>query len=259
MFILNKLFRKLKISRIDDFHQKLMDEAYELYRKHNKWSYEEFITNVPNLLSKLHLYAVVVGNLNYQVENGGWIQWYDNGYYRFASIVDEALENFGKYSKEANQITQKVSGLLKRVMDHLELLDDIESKRSYGDFEALTSLLDSYFYETPNINEISAEIEDIVSDISRDKDEIAQIICNEFSLVLSFSDILIQVLNDEEDVNYIAETVWEQIIFQQSEELIEELVEHIDNYNRQYYEINDKFMELFNEWLKWCYVNDCVK
>ena len=258
MFILKKLFRKWELSKIDDFHQKLMDEAYELYRKHDKWSYEEFITNVPNLLSKLHLYAVVVGNLNYQVENGGWMQWYDNGYFRFASIVDEALENFGNYSKEANQIAQKVSNLLKDVIEHLEVLDQIESNRNYGDFEALNSLLDSYFYETPNINEISAELEDMMHDTSRDKEEIAQLICDEFSLVASFSDILVQVLDDE-DVNYIAETVWEQIIFQQSEELIEELVEHIDNYNRQYYEINDKFMELFNEWLKWCYVNDCVK
>jgi len=60
-------------------HQDLMDSAYDLYQKpeNENWTAEEFIQNLP---SQAHKDAVILGNLNYQVENGGFSQWWGNGY-----------------------------------------------------------------------------------------------------------------------------------------------------------------------------------
>lgn len=61
----------------ESVHQTLMNQAYD------KWSgewkglpYSQFIER----LSHVQRLAVLTGNLNYQVENGGWDQWFLNGY-----------------------------------------------------------------------------------------------------------------------------------------------------------------------------------
>jgi len=67
--------------KINDLHQNLMDEVY------NKWS--ELIESggntdrlevIEKYFTPLHRIAVQLGNFNYQVENGGFFQWYDNKY-----------------------------------------------------------------------------------------------------------------------------------------------------------------------------------
>lgn len=57
-----------------DVHQKLMDEAYNTWQK--GLSYDEFIDTLDNK----HKLAVLTGNLNYQVENGGFLQWHNSLY-----------------------------------------------------------------------------------------------------------------------------------------------------------------------------------
>lgn len=59
--------------RIDTF-ARLMDTAYDRFPKGR--SYIEFFAS----LSGFERMAVAIGNLNYQVENGGWVQWIDNRY-----------------------------------------------------------------------------------------------------------------------------------------------------------------------------------
>ena len=56
-------------------HQSLMNEVYD-YWQQNKTSREEALDN----FSELHKAAVQLGNLNYQVENGGFSQWHFNEY-----------------------------------------------------------------------------------------------------------------------------------------------------------------------------------
>lgn len=58
-----------------DLHQTLMDQAYAKWDD-NTTTYNDFIASLP----KNERYAVLLGNMNYQVCNGGWIQWCDNGY-----------------------------------------------------------------------------------------------------------------------------------------------------------------------------------
>lgn len=61
-------------------HQKLMDEVYDYWKAQrdsgNQITRYEALEN----FSDLHHAAVIMGNLNYQVCNGGFAQWDDNGY-----------------------------------------------------------------------------------------------------------------------------------------------------------------------------------
>jgi hypothetical protein len=69
--------------------QKVMDAAYEKWQANRGWSYSDFV----NHLDYLEKVVVVTGNLNYQVENGGFMQWHDNGYSEMSSILLSFLEN----------------------------------------------------------------------------------------------------------------------------------------------------------------------
>lgn len=67
-----------------DFHQDLMNEFYAYWQKNNiprKEALEKF--------SDLHQAAVMLGNLNYQVGNGGFSQWDMNGY---SEDIEELLD-----------------------------------------------------------------------------------------------------------------------------------------------------------------------
>lgn len=60
-------------------HQEMMDAAYARWQKGGDLedkSYAKFT----DALDLLHEKAVIIGNLNQQVENGGFAQWVDNGY-----------------------------------------------------------------------------------------------------------------------------------------------------------------------------------
>jgi hypothetical protein len=65
-----------------------MDAAYDKWN--NQWkgvNYEEFV----NRLDYAERLAVLTGNLNYQVENGGWVQWFDNRYGKEAPLLRQTL------------------------------------------------------------------------------------------------------------------------------------------------------------------------
>jgi len=57
--------------------QGLMDQAYAKWQADGKkWSYRQFLANLDAVERK----AVILGNFNYQVCNGGLQQYIDNGY-----------------------------------------------------------------------------------------------------------------------------------------------------------------------------------
>lgn len=70
-------------------HQKLMDEAYEHFTE--DMSYEEFIDG----LDELHRDAVLLGNMSYEHESGGFGQWVSNAYDR---RLDELIETVKRVS-----------------------------------------------------------------------------------------------------------------------------------------------------------------
>lgn len=60
----------------ETLHVALMHKAYAMFRKHDEWTLNDFYFNI----SPLERRAVALGNLNYQVGNGGFMQWINNGY-----------------------------------------------------------------------------------------------------------------------------------------------------------------------------------
>jgi hypothetical protein len=71
--------------------QGLMDEAYATWQADNSKSYDDFIFDLP----PIQRMAVLIGNLNYQVENGGFRQWIGNGYSDHAKDVRRVLDRIG--------------------------------------------------------------------------------------------------------------------------------------------------------------------
>lgn len=72
-------------------HQSLVDKAYDRWR--DEWkdlSYEEFISRLP----ERERFAVLTGNLNYQVENGGFSQWAENGFLSTAPTLLDLLKRY---------------------------------------------------------------------------------------------------------------------------------------------------------------------
>jgi hypothetical protein len=115
---------------MSDRHQEIMDEAYDRWQAHNKigrkviedhgqdwynehrnstakfllWSMEDFWAQ----LSPREMVAVFTGNLNQQVQNGGWLQWHDNGYSDCANWLIGQLPKFGEVSKQVAQMVVEV-------------------------------------------------------------------------------------------------------------------------------------------------------
>jgi len=80
---------------------RLMDEAYQHLQEHDsqypesRWNQTQFYHGVMMNLSGFHALACVLGNLNYQVENGGFDQWHANGYAEAAQwFMKSAFDGF---------------------------------------------------------------------------------------------------------------------------------------------------------------------
>jgi hypothetical protein len=87
--------------------QKLMNQAYAEWRV-NDWTQVDFYAHL-HTSDHNQLIAVVLGNLNYQVENGGWSQWIFNGYTKSAEpyILDILQEINTANSKTVEEYVRK--------------------------------------------------------------------------------------------------------------------------------------------------------
>lgn len=101
----------------DSRWQQLMNEAYDKWQKNSKagvvesWTYAQFLRQ----LSVAERRAVILGNLNYQVENGGFSQWVDNGYASDSGV--ELLEIL----PEMGEASEKVGALVQSVLEHVDM------------------------------------------------------------------------------------------------------------------------------------------
>jgi hypothetical protein len=99
-----------------DLHQELMNKAYDTEKATGeKWSYRHMLDNSP----KAQAHAVVLGNMNYQVCNGGWVQWVDNGYCVGYTTLIEALKSMD------TELSKKVMGMVKSIGEYLT--DEVKS------------------------------------------------------------------------------------------------------------------------------------
>lgn len=104
-------------------HQELMDKAY------NRWADGEFKSlSLKDFFEKLPVLeqtAVALGNLNYQVGNGGFYQWEDNGYKDAHKDFLKQLERLIPY-KDFPQLLAAIKLVhLATTRKNQELCDDI--------------------------------------------------------------------------------------------------------------------------------------
>lgn len=86
--------------------QEIMDRAYDLWGANQSWSYSEFVDNIDPFSRRV----VLLCNLNYQVENGGFTQWMGNGYGDYASEVCRAI-NWALEGDPAFALTGIIGGV----------------------------------------------------------------------------------------------------------------------------------------------------
>lgn len=138
--------------------QAIMNQAYDKWQAKREWKYREFLLNLDALERK----AVVLGNFNHQVLNGGLQQWVDNGYAtgsgRDLLLI---LEEIG------TELAKKVKAIVEEVLGYVDM--DAEPQ-GWGDYwqdgwvdddhlacyEEIDKLTDDYytFYE-----DFEAEVE----------------------------------------------------------------------------------------------------
>ena len=92
-------------------HQKIMNQAYGQYDEYR--NYDHFVKGI----SEIERQAVLTGIMNYQVENGGFIQWFDNNYGTTIAVQEIV--------KVAEMIKTPVAAKVKELMTkYLEAVDD---------------------------------------------------------------------------------------------------------------------------------------
>lgn len=108
-------------------HQEIMDKAYKRWQesKPPQWSKQEFWDQ----LDAQERFAIHIGNMNYQVQNGGFSQWHTNDY-GVPEVVGYLLRVLPKINTAA---ALKVVELLKQYRDAVDLFDESDKENSYGD------------------------------------------------------------------------------------------------------------------------------
>jgi hypothetical protein len=143
------------------FLQALMDRAYFRWRNNkdaagqvsgyplSPWAKHPYRTFV-NSLGGLEKKAVLVGNLNYQIENGGFHQWCENEYVVCADdLVVGVLDVIANscVNEKAKKVVNEISDMVSKVhriwkeVDHR--VDDFLNHPDYDELDRL----DTRFYE----------------------------------------------------------------------------------------------------------------
>jgi hypothetical protein len=129
-------------------HQSLMDEGYDLWDKNSDFlCYEEFLDLAQEKLGFLYREAVITGNLNYQVGNGGFHQWNANEY---SVCIDELINFFQQNFDKENKIIISVLHILEEVSETINWVEDGKKEIKKVDYdyrEFFNERLDDYLYD----------------------------------------------------------------------------------------------------------------
>lgn len=107
--------------------QAIMNKAYEGYKPSMR--YKDFLRSLDAKTAGL----VALGNLNYQVENGGFHQWYSNGYHEGLPYLLPFLHDLGTVEATrvaiwASRVTQEMTYAIEDDEDTAQLLDAHDEK-----------------------------------------------------------------------------------------------------------------------------------
>lgn len=104
--------------------QELMDEAYDIWKSKPDFSREDLF----DLISFKHKAAVVLGNLNYQVENGGFVQWISNGYCLNMNDLKRVLRKFLKWENDGFADAKKNAQQVLDMLTEIEQIIDLDAE-----------------------------------------------------------------------------------------------------------------------------------
>ena len=201
----------------EGYHQGIMNIAYAKFKN---ISMSEWFDS----LSTIEKYAVAAGKFNQQVENGGIYQWIDNGY---AKVMCGNLINF-LYTLPESETTDVIKVFINKLFDL-----GIEYKWGEG-FSYDSESIDCDECNGSGIIECDEcegtgilETEDGETENCPCCDGIGEIICLN-------CDGYGTIQNDVEISNM--ENITNEIDF--------------DNFDEQYYEINEKFLEICEKYFK---------
>lgn len=113
------------MSAFEDRIQALMDEAYADWQKEENRGKDKW--DILGGFSEAHHVAVVLGNFNYQVENGGISQWIYNGYFH-----DDA-DRLIKYLEIGAESDERCRTILKSITTLDQYANETNCDR-YGNF-----------------------------------------------------------------------------------------------------------------------------
>lgn len=137
-------------------HQQLMDEAYTIWEKNaDLWDKDMFFDH----LTYVQKVAVALGNLNYQVGNGGFSQWGFNGYaeshfgFLFRLKVDAI-----KYPELTQALALMASAYNHLPKAHHYTLDEDGN----DDYEKVLDELDTEYYKLINLE---TEMEKFITEL----------------------------------------------------------------------------------------------
>ena len=99
-----------------------MDKFYEKWQGSKETSLKEMLSNTDGTTCD----AVVLGNLNYQVENGGFYQWADNGY------VLNLIETCNALIRINTENAKKVLKMLNAIYPHVNF--EARSRGCFGEY-----------------------------------------------------------------------------------------------------------------------------
>ncbi|MFA5176509.1 MAG: hypothetical protein WC413_04615 [Candidatus Nanoarchaeia archaeon] len=136
----------------ESLHQQIMNEAYILWQINKDWDTEEFFDHL-NFIQRV---AIALGNLNYQVGNGGFSQWKWNHY---------AEAHFSFLSRLMNKIDKKIYPQLNKALDiMMHFIEKYGVKESKADICISEEKYDDEFYSLKNLEK---EMEKFISEIEK--------------------------------------------------------------------------------------------
>jgi len=113
-----------------NLQQNLVDEVYD------KWNTEECkgmdrLEVITKYFTPKHKMAIQLGDMNSQVNNGGWTQWHYNNY-------DGDLEDLIAYSKKGLKLDLKSFNSLLEILTHIKLLGNPEDYNKIDECECFS-------------------------------------------------------------------------------------------------------------------------
>jgi len=131
-------------------HQAFMDLAYDGWNQGGAehWSYQDMLNNARYVYGEIVEMAVMLGNYNYQVENGGHMQYFDNGYAsegkdpyadKDCMMVSRLITLMDKHGIAKTELGKKVRELLCEFQVRTSCCDDPMDEEYGADYDDLDS------------------------------------------------------------------------------------------------------------------------